>query len=222
MPDPGFAVIDLETTGVHAAGHDRVIEIAVVHVAPDGGIEGSWQTLINPEREVGARRENGICPEELLAAPTFAQIAPRLIALLDSRVVVAHNASFDIRFLLAEFHRCGYGNEAPNALDIGTLSTMELAHRYVPGAPGLSLADCCAVYGIEVEAPHHAQANAMSTAHLLAEYLKSDVGSETFTRALARADNKPWPPLPSGLATSADAEAVVWLARGTDALAGPS
>jgi DNA polymerase-3 subunit epsilon len=81
---------------------------------------------------------------------------------MDSRVLVAHNASLDLRFLLAEFQRCGYGNDSPNALDITTLSTMELAHRYVPGAAGMSLAECCAAYGIEVGARHHAQADALA------------------------------------------------------------
>ena len=228
MSELGFAVIDLETTGVHAAGHDRVLEIAVVHVSPRGTVEGAWQTLVNPEREVSVRGGSGIRSEELLAAPTFAQIAPRLIELLQSRVLVAHNASFDIRFLLAEFQRCGYGNDSPNALDITTISTMELAHRFIPGAHGMSLADCCAAYGIEIESPHHSSSDAMATAQLLAEYLKSDVGAETFERALTRAEERPWPPLTVALAADAPAPAAapapgpapaeVWLARGTDAL----
>jgi DNA polymerase-3 subunit epsilon len=63
VSEPGFAVIDLEVTGVHAARHDRVLEIAVVHVAADGEIEGSWQTLVNPERDVEMVRESGIRAE---------------------------------------------------------------------------------------------------------------------------------------------------------------
>lgn len=195
MPVPGFAVIGLEATGVHAAGHDRVIEIAVVNVGPSGTIEGSWQTMVNPTRGVEGRVTPTPTP-----TPTFAEVAAELIGLLDSRVLVAHNASFDIRFLQAEFQRCGYGNDAPNALDITTLSTMELAHRYIPGAHGMSLADCCAAYGIEVESPGRAQSDALATARLFAEYLKSDVGADTFTRALDRAAEKPWPPVPAGLA----------------------
>lgn len=36
MPRPGFAVIDFETTGLSPATHDRVIEVAVVHVDEHG------------------------------------------------------------------------------------------------------------------------------------------------------------------------------------------
>ena len=40
MPGPGFAVIDFETTGLSPAKHDRVIEVAVVHVDENGRVEG--------------------------------------------------------------------------------------------------------------------------------------------------------------------------------------
>jgi DNA polymerase-3 subunit epsilon len=38
---PGFAVIEIETTGLFPGGHDRVIEVAVVHVDPHGRISGA-------------------------------------------------------------------------------------------------------------------------------------------------------------------------------------
>jgi DNA polymerase III epsilon subunit-like protein len=40
MPGPGFAVIDLETTGLFPGGHDRIVELAVVHVDEHGLITG--------------------------------------------------------------------------------------------------------------------------------------------------------------------------------------
>ncbi|WP_370651806.1 exonuclease domain-containing protein [Microbacterium sp.] len=36
----GFAVIDLETTGLFPERHDRIVEVAVVHVSPEGVVEG--------------------------------------------------------------------------------------------------------------------------------------------------------------------------------------
>jgi len=47
----GFAVIDLETTGFAYNHTDRVCEIGVVLVAPDGRAEDSWTTLVNPQRD---------------------------------------------------------------------------------------------------------------------------------------------------------------------------
>ncbi|WP_449060555.1 exonuclease domain-containing protein [Planomonospora algeriensis] len=47
---PGYAVIDVETTGLHPALHDRVIEIGIVHLDPAGHVTGEWSTLLNPGR----------------------------------------------------------------------------------------------------------------------------------------------------------------------------
>ena len=40
MAGPGFAVLDFETTGLFPGGHDRVVEVAVVHVNDAGGVTG--------------------------------------------------------------------------------------------------------------------------------------------------------------------------------------
>ena len=105
----GFAVLDFETTGLFPGGHDRVIEVAIVHVTPDGEIEGRWDTLVNPGRDLGKQAIHHISASDILDAPTFAQIAPDLVELLSGRVLVGHNASFDSGFLDSEFSRIGYG-----------------------------------------------------------------------------------------------------------------
>ncbi|HZL03993.1 MAG TPA: exonuclease domain-containing protein, partial [Coriobacteriia bacterium] len=45
----GYAVVDVETTGLRPSWHDRIVEIAVVQVAPDGVVEATWSTLVNPQ-----------------------------------------------------------------------------------------------------------------------------------------------------------------------------
>ncbi len=139
MPGPGFAVIDFETTGLFPGSHDRVIELAVVHVSTDGRVEGEWETLVNPRRDLGPQRIHGIRSSDIVTAPPFEQIAGQLVQLLAGRVVVAHNASFDTRFLVAELQRSGQWMLP----DLVSLCTMQLAHEFLPGA-GRSLADCCA------------------------------------------------------------------------------
>lgn len=133
----GYAVVDLETTGIHPGRHERIVEVAVVHVSPRGAITGAWETLINPGRDLGPQRIHGVRAAEILRAPTFGQVAGELAALLRGRVVVAHNLRFDAGFLAAEYLRCGH--EVPIAVEHG-LCTMGLAHRYLPGS-GRSLLD---------------------------------------------------------------------------------
>lgn len=104
-----YAVIDVETTGLSPQGGDRVIEVAVARVSADGRIEDEFSTLINPEgRDTGPVFVHGISNDAVANAPTFAEVAPELLARFDGAVVVAHNASFEERFLAAELSRAGH------------------------------------------------------------------------------------------------------------------
>ncbi len=104
----GFAVIDLETTGFAYNHTDRVCEIGVVLVAPDGGREGSWTTLVNPQRDLGAQHVHRIDATDARIAPVFADVVGDLTDLLAGRVVVAHNSAFDASFLVAEYASTGW------------------------------------------------------------------------------------------------------------------
>ena len=70
MPGSGFAVIDFETTGLFPGGHDRVVEVAVVHADPHGTITGRWDTLVNPGRDLGPQSIHRIRAADVLDAPT--------------------------------------------------------------------------------------------------------------------------------------------------------
>jgi DNA polymerase-3 subunit epsilon len=102
----GFAVVDVETTGLHPST-DRVVEVAVVQLNADAEVIAEFCTLINPRRDVGPTRLHGITAADVTNAPIFAVAAATLWELLSGRVLVAHNARFDARFLDAEFTRCG-------------------------------------------------------------------------------------------------------------------
>jgi DNA polymerase-3 subunit epsilon len=165
----GYAVIDVETTGLFPGGHDRIVEIAVVQVSSGGEVEASWATLVNPQRDLGPQRIHGISASDVLTAPTFAQVAGSLAALLVGRVFVAHNASFDRRFVQSEFGALGHDVPIVAAT---TLCTMQWSSRLLPHAPR-SLAGCCASAGIVLEDAHEALADATATAALLLHYLRA-------------------------------------------------
>ena len=200
MAGPGFAVIDFETTGLFPALNDRVIELAVVHVSDRGLIEGRWETLVNPRRDLGRPDIRGIRATDVLDAPSFADIAPQLIDLLRGRVVVAHNASFDIRFLVAELSRAGHTAPA----EVVSLCTMQLARDFLPGA-GRSLADCCAALDIDPGSAHRASVDAFATAQLLAAYIEAADAPEFWFAHLSAAASTQWP--------SGEAPRVPWFAR---------
>lgn len=155
---PGYAVVDVETTGLNPGGRDRVLEIAIVRLDANYRPIGSWSTLINPLRDVGPTRIHGIMAGDVRNAPTFATVAGDVAELLQGSITVAHNASFDIRFLAAEFTRCGC-----EISPWGGVCTMHMAKRLGVGS---SLSDCCDHLGISQGASHHALTDAMATAML--------------------------------------------------------
>ncbi len=209
MSGPGFAVIDLETTGLSPGAHERIVEIAIVHTDEYGTITGEWETLVNPQRHVGAQHIHGIRAADLIDAPAFADIADDMVDLLSGRVLVAHNARFDRGFLAAEFGRTPH----PLPDDAPTICTMQLARDLIPGA-GRSLADCCAAFDIPLENAHRALVDAHATAELLGGYIAS-TDREFWYAHIDRALSVDWPPV----ARTSDRER--WVARGVSAATTP-
>ncbi|MEV6238140.1 exonuclease domain-containing protein [Lentzea sp. NPDC051838] len=160
----GYAVVDVETTGLSPGHHHRVIEVAVVHVDSSGRRTDEWCTLVNPRRDLGAQDVHGISAAEVRRAPEFAGIAGELAARLSGRVLVAHNLSFDLRFLSAEFARLGY------ELAASGLCTMQLAGRYL-GASSRSLVACCAAADVPMGKAHSALHDARAASGLLVRCL---------------------------------------------------
>jgi DNA polymerase III epsilon subunit-like protein len=48
-----FAALDVETTGFSPMVGDRIVEIAVVRIAPDGTVTDEYTTVVDPKRDVG-------------------------------------------------------------------------------------------------------------------------------------------------------------------------
>lgn len=188
MAANGFAIIDVETTGLFPGSSDRIVEIAIVHVDRNGEITGDVETLINPGRDLGPQSIHGIRSIDILDAPTFADILDELVTLLADRVLVAHNAAFDARFLTAEFERAGVGLRP----EPDFVCTMQLARRLLPGR-GRSLAACCDVFEIANDAPHQAIGDARATAHLLRSFLEVDQDTRFWDTQFERAEHRAWP-----------------------------
>jgi len=101
-----LAFIDLETTGVNL-GSDRIVEIAIIKVLPDG-TKSVKRKLINPEMPIPqtASAVHGITNEMVKDAPTFKQVAHELRQMLDGCDLAGYNSNrFDIPLLMEEFLR---------------------------------------------------------------------------------------------------------------------
>lgn len=156
-----FSVVDVETTGFLADGHDRIVEIAIVSLAPDGGVQDEYVTLVNPERDIGATRIHGITSGDVAAAPRFREIAGDVAERIAETVLVAHNARFDVGFLMAEFGRVASGVPL-----LPAVCTLRMARASKAAAPPYRLTALCERFGIALSSAHSALDDAKATARL--------------------------------------------------------
>jgi DNA polymerase-3 subunit epsilon len=192
--DFDIAVVDVETTGFAAQHADRIIEIAIVRLSARGELLDEFETLVNPHRDVGPSHVHGIRACDVRDAPTFAEVAGDIALRLQGAVFVAHNASFDRRFVIAEFGRLGHVvSPSPH------LCTMHLAG--VAGLSGRRLDICCEECGVMLADHHSALCDARATANLF-QTLLSRRGMSLSEALVSFHETPPqplpWPALPVG------------------------
>ncbi|MSP08560.1 MAG: 3'-5' exonuclease [Chitinophagaceae bacterium] len=156
-----FAVVDIETTGStpQSAG---ITEIAIVI---HNGVEvtGKYVTLINPRQKIPPFIVNmtGISDAMVANAPLFEEVAPQIFNLLNGRIFVAHNVSFDYSFVHYLLGKCGFQWSAPK------LCTIKLSRRVFPGLEKYGLGSLTRDLGIKIEGRHRAWGDAAATAQVL-------------------------------------------------------
>src|SRR5699024_1917833 len=91
--------VDLETTGTSALG-DRITEIGIITVEPDGHID-QWSTVVNPGVEISSfiQRLTGISNDMVRGAPAFSELVDEVASRLSEGLFIAHNVRFDYSFL---------------------------------------------------------------------------------------------------------------------------
>ncbi|WP_327322562.1 TerD family protein [Streptomyces sp. NBC_01210] len=145
-----WALVDVETSGLMAR-RDRVLSVAVITIGPDGEQAGEFSTLLNPGCDPGPVEVHGLTVERLQGAPTFDQVAGRIGAMLQDRVLVAHNAQFDYDFLAYEFARARMWLPVSQRL-----CTLALNRQVDPPTDDMKLGTLAAHYGIPQQRAHDA------------------------------------------------------------------
>ena len=116
-----LAFIDLETTGISIT-NDRIVEIAVVKIFPDGTKQVK-RKLINPQKPIpkAVSDVHGITDEMVKNAPTFKQVANEIKQFIDNCDLAGYNSNrFDIPILIEEFLRAGldFSTDGKKTLDV--------------------------------------------------------------------------------------------------------
>lgn len=157
-----FAIIDIETCGgKFELRKGAIIDICIlIH---DGlQVVDKFSTLVNPQCHISPffTRLSGITNEMVQDAPTFADIAKKVVEMTEGQIFVAHNVGFDYGFVKAEFASLGYKYKRE------TLCTVRLSRKILPKRISYSLGHLCASLGIEITGRHRAEGDALATAEL--------------------------------------------------------
>jgi len=163
-----FAIIDIETTG-QSYKFGKITEVALYqHNGQE--VTNSFTTLINPEMDIPyfITELTGINNEMVKNAPKFYEVAKTLVEMTRGRTFVAHNASFDYKFMKEEYEKLGFNYNRK------TMCTVKLARKLLPGHSSYSLGKLCSDLGIEINGRHRAAGDALATVKLFEILLKQN------------------------------------------------
>lgn len=162
-----FIAFDLETTGT-VSGVDQIVEIGAVKFV-GGKIDSVFSTLVNPRRSIppGASAVNGIRDEMVADKPFVETLLEPLAQFCGEFPLVAHNASFDSQFLVADYkkHEC----VAPVGI---VLDTLPIARKVFPGLANYKLGTLVQHLKIPSSEFHRAEADASYCGYLFLEMVR--------------------------------------------------
>ncbi|MBQ0140417.1 MAG: 3'-5' exonuclease [Kurthia sp.] len=156
-----FVVLDFETTGL-SPFLSNIIQIGAVRYR---NFEATNQLslFVNPQEFITAYITNltGIRNEDVAEAPTIDSALPELLRFLGSDTIIAHNAPFDMKFLLVNMERLEI--EAP----IGeVIDTLWLSQKYIYDVPDHKLPTLKSYLHLDDYASHEALADCYVTGAL--------------------------------------------------------
>ncbi len=170
-----YAITDIETTGGYASANS-ITEIAV-YIYDGQEIVDQFETLVNPNQSIPRFIQvlTGITDEMVQLAPTFEEIAPRLLELFQGKVFVAHNVNFDYSFVNHQLQTFGY------SLNCKKLCTVRYSRKVFPKLPSYSLGNLCRQFKIPLYNRHRAGGDAKATVQLFQLLRKQDVNNHLHT-----------------------------------------
>lgn len=130
-----LVAFDLETTGLDGE-KARIVEFCFIELDEELHELARWSELVHPGMAIPAdsARIHGITDAMVLDKPHFAAFAPRIQALVQDAVLVAHNHKFDLEILSRELNRAGQPGLRPNHPCIDTQRVEAFVNSHGLGA----------------------------------------------------------------------------------------
>lgn len=162
--DGQFVVFDIETTGFSPV-NNRIIEIGAVKVS-GGEVTERFSTFVNPKVPIPFEIEKltSISDETVLDAPTIETVLPEFLSFCKGCVLVAHNANFDMSFIMENCRRLGY------AAEFTYVDTVGIARMLLPNQAKHTLDAVAKTLNISLENHHRAVDDAECTAWIFLKF----------------------------------------------------
>ncbi|HKM34650.1 MAG TPA: PolC-type DNA polymerase III [Lachnospiraceae bacterium] len=163
--DETYVVFDIETTGFSPI-NNKIIEIGAVKVK-GGEIIDRYSTFVNPEVPIPFEIEKltSINDSMVMESPTIEEVLPSFLDFCKDTVMVAHNASFDMSFMIENATRQGLPN------DYTYVDTMVISRVLLPNQNKHTLDALCKTFRVSLENHHRAVDDAEATAHIFLKFL---------------------------------------------------
>ena len=160
-----YVVFDIETTGFSPV-NNKIIEIGAVRVE-GGRITARYSTFVNPEVPIPYQIEKltGIRDDMVLDAPKIDKVLPEFLDFCQDAVLVAHNAGFDMSFILENAGRLGL--EA----DFTYVDTVGISRVLLTGQSKHTLDAVAKTLGVSLENHHRAVDDAEATADIFVKFI---------------------------------------------------
>ncbi len=157
-----YIALDLETTGLYAR-HDTIIEIGAVKMR-DGEEIDRFQTFVDPGRQLSREVSTltGITDAMLKDAPKIDTVIPQLLDFIGDRVIVAHNADFDLTFIQRACDSLGVAH------NFTYVDTLTIAQNLMPELPKYKLDVVAKAFGLEDFNHHRAGDDALICGKIMA------------------------------------------------------
>nr|WP_300568364.1 PolC-type DNA polymerase III [uncultured Acetatifactor sp.] len=161
-----FVVFDIETTGFSPV-NNRIIEIGAVKVC-GGQVTERFSTFVNPQVPIPFEIEKltGIRDDMVTDAPLIAEVLPRFLEFCRGAILVAHNAGFDMSFMLENARR----QELP--MEHTYVDTVGIARVLLPNQAKHTLDAVAKTLNISLENHHRAVDDAECTAWIFVKLIQ--------------------------------------------------
>ncbi|MBP3475510.1 MAG: PolC-type DNA polymerase III [Lachnospiraceae bacterium] len=160
-----FVVFDIETTGFSPV-ENRIIEIGAVKVS-EGKIVDRFSTFVNPEVPIPFEIEKltSITDDMVVGAEKIETILPQFLQFCEGCMLVAHNANFDMSFIMENCDRQGIAH------DFTYIDTVGIARVMLPGQAKHTLDAVAKTLGVSLENHHRAVDDAEATAEIFVKLI---------------------------------------------------